>query len=210
MERIKRKMPKKRKGDPKKGGKFERDVSRQLSLWWTEGEDSDTIWRTVSSGARFTNRSKKFRADIAHEAGDLKATKPIAEPLFKYFLMELKRGRNDELDLLDLFDRKTVTTYKHKPYIQQVWEKAEKEAAFCRRSQVLIIFQRTRREPMCILTMNAWANIFTPDSCSEANPAFSSQFRIGENLVIMMRLEEFILHSDPEGVREALLEQEYA
>jgi hypothetical protein len=40
------KEPKKRKKPSKKGGKFERDMSRKLSLWWSYGNNDDLIWRS--------------------------------------------------------------------------------------------------------------------------------------------------------------------
>ncbi|MBM3120244.1 MAG: hypothetical protein FJ006_12010, partial [Chloroflexi bacterium] len=58
-----------------KGASFERDISRQLSLWWTHGERDDVFWRSSMSGGRATVRAKKGQK-TAYQNGDITATDP--------------------------------------------------------------------------------------------------------------------------------------
>jgi hypothetical protein len=87
-------MVKKRKrvgSGSRKGGIFERLVSKQLSLWWSDGEDDNIFWRTAASGGRATVRSKKGKRTI-NNYGDIKADNPIGQPFLDCFTPELKVG----------------------------------------------------------------------------------------------------------------------
>jgi len=83
-----------------KGGVFERDCSRMLSLWWTDGKRDDAIWRSASSGALTTVGKGRY---LAH-TGDFAATDAEAAPLFDRVIIEAKRGYNrySVQDLLDI------------------------------------------------------------------------------------------------------------
>lgn len=76
---------------PKKGSEFEREISKRLSLWWSDGKRDDIFWRTSGSGARATTRRKKSQK-TAYEYGDITFTDPDGKPFIDYFLVELKRG----------------------------------------------------------------------------------------------------------------------
>jgi len=83
-----------------KGNNFEREMSRLLSLWWTNGKRDDAIWRSASSGALTTVGRGRY---LAH-TGDFAATDGDAELLFKHVIIEAKRGYNrySFQDLLDV------------------------------------------------------------------------------------------------------------
>lgn len=53
-----------------KGQDLERSISRQLSLWWSNGEADDWFWRASQSGGRATQRAKKGMRTL-NSAGDL-------------------------------------------------------------------------------------------------------------------------------------------
>lgn len=74
-----------------KGGAFEREISKELSLWWTHGERDDIFWRSHGSGARATARRKTGKA-TAFQDGDICITDPIGQPLLKAVTIELKKG----------------------------------------------------------------------------------------------------------------------
>lgn len=76
-----------------KGSQFERDISRQLSLWWSKGEHDDWFWRATTSGARATVR-KKAGKDTANNVGDIAAQCPEAMRLMNAVSFELKKGYN--------------------------------------------------------------------------------------------------------------------
>lgn len=90
-----------------KGSSFEREVSKQLSLWFSHGESDSWIWRTAMSGGRATVRAKKGQT-TSGGAGDLTFTDAKAAPLFELVTFELKRGYA-KTSLSDLIDRNDGT-----------------------------------------------------------------------------------------------------
>jgi hypothetical protein len=85
-----------------KGAAFERDICRQLSLWWTSQQRDDIFWRTPQSGGRATHRAQKNKGTAGHY-GDIMAVDPIGNPLLKFMTFELKHGYGgaSAMDLLD-------------------------------------------------------------------------------------------------------------
>jgi len=86
----------------KKGSEFERDTCRRLSLWLSDGEHDDWLWRSATSGARATVRARKGKSTRGH-CGDIAATCPEGERLTKLVTIELKRGYQHVtgIDLID-------------------------------------------------------------------------------------------------------------
>lgn len=85
-----------------KGGDYEREICKTLSLWWTEGERDDVFWRSSQSGGRATQRAKQgLRTHGSY--GDIAAVDPIGEPLLKFVTLELKRGSSHSTPY-DTFD----------------------------------------------------------------------------------------------------------
>lgn len=78
-----------------KGSQFERDICRELSLWWTGGERDDIFWRTSQSGGRSTTRAKKGKKTFG-QSGDIQAVDPLGRPLLDLVTIELKKGYNRE------------------------------------------------------------------------------------------------------------------
>lgn len=74
-----------------KGSAFERQVAKDLSLWWTKGERDDIFWRSQTSGARATQRKKQGKS-TANQDGDLTAMDVIGQPLISKLSIELKCG----------------------------------------------------------------------------------------------------------------------
>lgn len=81
------------KRSSQKGSRFERDICKFLSLWWTKGKRDDIYYRTAGSGARATNRSKQGKT-TANSAGDVGALDSLGEPFLKKVSVEIKRGYN--------------------------------------------------------------------------------------------------------------------
>lgn len=106
-----------------KGGPFERAFAKELSLWWSHGEDDDLCWRTAGSGGRSTVRARKGKKTAGH-CGDLGATDHTMLPFFRLITVELKRGYNGTANLHNLFDppRRTAAKSKgrtYKSFLQQ-------------------------------------------------------------------------------------------
>lgn len=76
-----------------KGSQFERQICKQLSLWWTVGERDDIFWRSSQSGGRATQRMK-FGKKTFGSYGDVAAVDPFGQPLLEYWTIELKRGKS--------------------------------------------------------------------------------------------------------------------
>lgn len=75
-----------------KGSQFERDVAKALSLWLTNGERPDTIWRSEISGGRFT-----CSKGTSGTAGDLVATHPAAFTFCSEYVLECKSWKRLEI-----------------------------------------------------------------------------------------------------------------
>jgi len=128
-----------------KGSSFEREICKQLSLWWTDNKRDDIFWRTSGSGARATTR-RKTNKKTRYEYGDVSFTDPIGKFLIDTFLIELKRGYTNGISLLDFLDKKTGKD----TLLLEWWKKAEEERKYAKRKYSLIIFRRDRKEA-CIL-----------------------------------------------------------
>ena len=74
-----------------KGSAFERELCKQLSLWWTNGERDDVYIRSVNSGGYATVRASKGLSSFM-QSGDITFNDPIGIPLIKFFSIEAKTG----------------------------------------------------------------------------------------------------------------------
>jgi len=77
-------------GKSKKGGQWERDVSRYLTKWLTGQSKELFFWRSPSSGGMFTMIPENVTI-----SGDIIALKPEADILCSKFSIELKNGYPD-------------------------------------------------------------------------------------------------------------------
>lgn len=126
-----------------KGQQFERDICRQLSLWFSKGKHDDWFWRSSNSGGRATVRSKKGKKTVG-QYGDIAATDPRGIPLLKFFCFELKRGYNREANFHDLIDG-----------VSSIWldwiAKAKKNARESKSKTWAIIHKRDRKDAVIIM-----------------------------------------------------------
>lgn len=133
-----------------KGGNFEREIAKVLSLWWSEGLRDDVFYRSHASGGRFTMRRKSGK-DTALQGGDITASDPIGEPLVREWSIEIKTGygkktdsgisRWDTLDFLD--------SRQKEPVLKKMWDQCKRDAELTNR-QPILIFRRNGRSP-CIM-----------------------------------------------------------
>ena len=84
-------MPRKKSKASTKGSAFERQICKELSLWWTYEDRDDIFWRTSNSGGRAIRRSKKKKQTFG-QYGDIQAVDPIGQPLMDVLTFELKCG----------------------------------------------------------------------------------------------------------------------
>lgn len=76
-------------GGSLKGGEWERDCGRQISLWLTHGEHNDLMSRNVLSGGAFT-RAEKAGKRSSRAPGDMMAASPLAFRFLSRFSIECK------------------------------------------------------------------------------------------------------------------------
>lgn len=96
-----------------KGGAYEREVCRQLSLWYSHGKHDDWFWRSSQSGGRATTRAKTGRRTIGH-CSDVAATCSEGEALVRVMSPEIKRGYNRSAHMADLLEY-TEKQWKNPP-----------------------------------------------------------------------------------------------
>ncbi len=152
-----------------RGGGFEREVSVQLSLWWTEGKRDDIFWRSDSSGARFTQR-KKTGKDTAYQAGDITCSDPIGEPLIKNWNIECKTGysgktkiintKGEEKIILNRWDSLDIVDSSQKiPVLLTMWNQCKRDADLTNRTPILI-FRRNGRKSCIMFNSTYLAYLF--------------------------------------------------
>lgn len=137
-----------------KGAKWEREICRALSQWWSFGINEtfrdDIFWRTAGSGGMATNRKRSAKKRTAEQYGDIQAVDPIGKPLTDFFLMELKRGYNADINLCTLVD--CPATMKP-PILIDWYAKMKKEMIWANRKGSLLFFKRDRRDAIVMMGM---------------------------------------------------------
>lgn len=126
-----------------KGKQYEKEIAKELSLWWSFGNRDDIFGLTSGSGSRATIRRQQRGILTEDSYGDLMALHELGKPFTNRFLIEIKRGYSNQIDLLGMLD--TPKRQKKGFALLDWWEKACEECDFCRRKDVLIIFRRDRK-----------------------------------------------------------------
>lgn len=129
-----------------KGSKFERDLCRQLSMWWSHNKRDDIFWRSSASGARAKVRGRAGKSTYGQH-GDICATDPIGDPLIRALSIEAKRGynRSTVADLLDCPSSSAPQVLEQ--FLAQTIESAKHSKSF----SWLLITKRDKRDPLVIM-----------------------------------------------------------
>ena len=122
-------------GGQPKGGQFERDMCRRLSLWVTGGESADIFWRTPSSGGRATIQLRAGTVNVM-QSGDICAVDPRGYPFVQANYVELKHYK-------DLGISRSVVCGTG--LLANFWRKARLEA--CRYSKQPLLIARQNFYP---------------------------------------------------------------
>jgi hypothetical protein len=143
-----------------KGGSYEREICKRLSLWWTQDLEEprdDIFWRTSQSGGRATTRSKKGKK-TCNSAGDICAIDNIGQPFLDVFVLEVKRGysKNTLMDLLDKSSSSATQIYEK--WILQAEESKKQSGSL----SWLIIAKRDKRVPIVILPNQTFMGLMIP------------------------------------------------
>lgn len=200
---------KKRKGgNPKpkqgKGSKFERDVCKQLSLWWTDNKRDDIFWRTSGSGARAKTRSKKGNSTFG-QYGDVQATDPIGQPLIDLCTIEIKKGyfKHSYFDLIDKLS--SETKLPHIEFMNQVITDTYNAKTY----SWLLITKRDRKETLIAMPSFLCKALKTAGSnIGFSAPAFYLRCYLKADepahKIFVITLTDFFWHVNPSHIQEVL------
>ena len=153
-----------------KGGGFERDICKALSLWVSHGKNVDLFWRSAMSGGRATVAKGTVR-----QAGDITAVALEGHILTDQFYVECKFLKNISLDSL----------LKLNGPLFEIWAKTVLEAA------------KYNRIPTLIFKQNHYPTVFctTPAGAELLQLSLPRSIRF-MNMNIM-RFDDVILHKFP-------------
>lgn len=135
---------KKKHRKSKKGGQFERDMCKALSIWWTgKAALDDCFWRVGGSGGRATVRGRKGKA-TSGQCGDICATDARGIPFTDVLAVEMKCGYSED-SIQDVLDKPLGgAQQKWEGWHQQVYNSMKHSGAFA----WIIIQRRDRREDL--------------------------------------------------------------
>lgn len=80
-------------GGKAKGASFERGVCRRLSLWLSDGQSSDLLWRSAMSGGRATVQVNSGKINLT-QSGDVSAVGYGAYAFCERTFIEVKHYRD--------------------------------------------------------------------------------------------------------------------
>lgn len=134
-----------------KGSRFEREIAKQLSLWWTHGSRDDIFWRTSQSGGRATIRRRKGKS-TANQDGDLCAIDPCGQPLMDKVTIELKVGYNAWTikEIIDSPTREKATI------LEKFFQQCERESENQKHDSWWLITRQDRRRTLLFINHKAF------------------------------------------------------
>lgn len=134
-----------------KGARFERELCKKLSLWWTAGKRDDVFWRSAGSGGMATNRAKRGGSAYGQH-GDIQATDPVGKPLMDAFCIELKRGYT-KTSFVDVIDKPAKCAQSQwEAFVEQAMRSAKSAGA----AYWMLVQQRDRRDAVVFIPSEAY------------------------------------------------------
>lgn len=180
-----------------KGGSYELEISKKLSLWFTNGERDDLVCRTDTSGGRATVRTKQKKITNKYLYGDLKHSDDKCLPMFDKWSIECKTGykvgANTRWDLLDLID-----SQQKEPMIVAFWNQCLMDAALSNREPILIFRRNGRGSCIVIRIKYLWdiEGLFG-DWVSGSAISFGMSSSSCTTGLCCMNLDKFLEWADP-------------
>lgn len=174
-----------------KGAAFEREFSKQLSLWWSDGGSKDVFWRTPMSGGKATVDQRSTHA------GDIRAVLPEGEGFTELFNVELKCGypNADFQRILDGAGEK----HEFLSFIEQ----AKRDNQLAGSKYWMLVIKRDRKKPLVVLDMACWS-LICPLLLFEGVGTPNIEMEIGDGEVYAIFRLEDLFKLDPSQVYEAL------
>ena len=192
-----KKNNRKKASGSRKGTPFEREICKEVSLWWSWGERDDLVWRTATSGGRATSRFETKNAMTQYGFGDLAPTHESIYPLFDYFLFEVKRGYNSTLDLMEEVD--LPGHLKKVPQVQEWQTTARRDAIRAGRPETIIIGRRDNRKSYCIISHDLFVAVCDLNCGDFGDPHV--RICTKEIDVVMCLLTDWFSFMEPDHVR---------
>ena len=160
----------KRGGGKGKGGEWERQVCKDLSLWLTNGNRQDCLWRSAMSGGRATVNRKRGVGNKT-QCGDISAVSPEGHKLTDLFVIECKFYKNLDLATSLLLGRGKLAEF---------WKEVCDEALRAGK-EPLLIARQNRFEPLILTTLDTpfveLGYIATRTYCIGELPAYVGTFK---------------------------------
>jgi len=189
-----------------KGSKFERDMARAFSMWFSEGKSDELFWRVMGSGGRATRRSRTGKAVKNQSFGDLEATSPESKVFTDAVVVELKRGYG-RWSFEDVIDNKVASTQPWAKFCQQTLESWRDSG----RRFWMVVYKRDQRHNMVALQPEFF--IWLYGTALKDAPARKMEMteapklflkNAGDYSCAVMRLEDFFAAVHPEVFKELL------
>ncbi len=174
-----------------KGSNFEREICKQLSLWWSDNKEDDIFWRTAGSGAMAKTRSKKGKKTFG-QCGDVQATNPVGQPLIDWASIELKRGysKSTFADLMEPSTTANANPCQYEKFIHQACVDHINSGSM----SWLLIVKRDRKKAIVIMPFVTYKKL--PSLCNSKNniPSFKLRCKLqtGNMALFGCTLEKFL------------------
>ena len=118
-------------GGKSKGSSWERECAKKLSLWLTNGEKSDVLWRSAMSGGRHTV-GLKTGIGYSSQAGDLSSIDERGHRFISKYTVECKFYKDLYINSLVYGINKGISCF---------WEQAIRDARSVNKLPILIAKQ---------------------------------------------------------------------
>lgn len=122
-----------------KGASFERDICKKLSLWLSNDQRQDLLWRSAMSGGRSTV-ALKAGAKLGAQAGDISSIDRLSHAFVETFMTECKAYRTLNFEGL----------IKGKGHLIDFWKIATREATKYGKHPLLIGKQNNHPIIVCM------------------------------------------------------------
>lgn len=133
------KLPMRPGGGVAKGRRNEAGFAKELSLWWSRGEDDCVFSHRAGSGGRFRDK-----IGTSSHSGDIQAEKEIGRPFTEKYSIELKSVKDATGDIWSLICHNTTKT------LGEFWAQCTEAAEPYSRLSILVI--RTNQRPPIVIT----------------------------------------------------------
>lgn len=186
-----------------KGGNYERQFCRDLSLWWSGGADDNLFWRSQTSGGRATSRAARGKATAGHY-GDTAALGPEGRPLIELVTIELKCGYNKVWPTAsDLLDR---PTHQNPTDLEEFFRQAILASRRAGSPHWLLVHRRDWRAAVAYLPRRLYRGLREAGAFHrEPRPLLTltaEVAEIGTVRAVALPLREFFALVDPSEVRQ--------